>query len=361
MNNKRFYNNASQRNGTINSFMHNKENFSPNTTFTPNIASTNAHVPNIICSPPTPLSQIWNDSVRYNRINESAERRKARRMYLNNKRLMNRSSGSNGTINNLSSSISHKENLSPSTTVAFNTALSIADLPSLNRCSTTPLSNISNVIVHNSQTDDSVERRKARMIYLKNKKLNNHSSQRNVTSINLNSSLVRNQDSSPNTTFTVNTPSSVSFVTNIKVSANLGNDASSNGVLRHSNNKSPSHSILRNMSKGKRVLQNIRRNITPIPMVDLAAESDNYVPDIVWNPLTSVSKDYLDHGDQIMVCQSCNAKLWKSEANRGEKKPNKTNFSLCCAYGKVLLPDLKHPPMILKQLFVSGEAKSNFF
>ncbi|XP_035843997.1 uncharacterized protein LOC110931558 [Helianthus annuus] len=79
------------------------------------------------------------------------------------------------------------------------------------------------------------------------------------------------------------------------------------------------------------------------------------------SPSNFTNPDYLDHGDQIIVCGSCNAKIWKAEADRGEKKRNKVNYSICCSYGKVLLPDLRQPPDILKDLYVGANAKSNFF
>ena len=61
------------------------------------------------------------------------------------------------------------------------------------------------------------------------------------------------------------------------------------------------------------------------------------------------------------MCRTCNAKLWKAEADRGEQKRNKPNYLLCCSYSKVLLPDFKQPPEILKDLYVGVSAKSKFF
>nr|KAJ0191152.1 hypothetical protein LSAT_V11C800449700 [Lactuca sativa] len=58
------------------------------------------------------------------------------------------------------------------------------------------------------------------------------------------------------------------------------------------------------------------------------------------NVAKGVSKDYIDHGDQNVACQICNAKLWTDEYIRGKDKQN-ASFSLCCGYGMVELPKYK--------------------
>ncbi|XP_022003820.2 uncharacterized protein LOC110901291 [Helianthus annuus] len=121
------------------------------------------------------------------------------------------------------------------------------------------------------------------------------------------------------------------------------------------------NSTLTRLSSGKRKFISNRGTVRPIPMVDLTANEDNKVPEINQDTLIGISKDYLDHGDQIIVCQLCHAKLWKSEANRGPKKANKSDFSLCCGYGKVVLPELKEPPQNYKDLYFGGDSKSKFF
>ncbi|XP_035832001.1 uncharacterized protein LOC110870495 [Helianthus annuus] len=160
-----------------------------------------------------------------------------------------------------------------------------------------------------------------------------------------------------------------------------GNIASSSGIPRNITSNSASVMIpsssstippntviasdepspLIRMSSGKRKLVRKRRNLTPIPIIDLTTDDDNEVADIIDQHLKGVSKDYLDHGDQIIMCRTCSAKLWKAEADRGEQKRNKPNYFLCCSYGKVLLPDFKQPPEILKDLYVGVSAKSKFF
>ncbi|KAF5759790.1 hypothetical protein HanXRQr2_Chr16g0745581 [Helianthus annuus] len=53
---------------------------------------------------------------------------------------------------------------------------------------------------------------------------------------------------------------------------------------------------------------------------------------IVQDPYKGVSKYYLDHGDQLVVCEVCNAKLWESEAGKGMDLSGKTSYMLCCGY-----------------------------
>ena len=71
--------------------------------------------------------------------------------------------------------------------------------------------------------------------------------------------------------------------------------------------------------------------------------------------------DYLDHGDQIIECMVCKAKLWKKEALICKKVKNKTCFSVCCSYGKVQLPEFKEPPPEYINLFRSLHPKSKNF
>ncbi|CAH1439621.1 unnamed protein product, partial [Lactuca virosa] len=78
------------------------------------------------------------------------------------------------------------------------------------------------------------------------------------------------------------------------------------------------------------------------------------------NIAKGVSKDYIDHGDQNVVCQICNAKLWTDESIRGKDKQN-TSFSLCCGYGKVELPDSKEAPPTYLNIYRSTDSKSKYF
>nr|KAJ0224052.1 hypothetical protein LSAT_V11C200058700 [Lactuca sativa] len=81
--------------------------------------------------------------------------------------------------------------------------------------------------------------------------------------------------------------------------------------------------------------------------------------DIIQPTHVGISKGYLDHGDQN-VCELYHAKLWKDESSRGNKTGNKI-FSLCCGYGKVELPPLKEPPQSFKQLYLQTDSKSKYF
>ncbi|XP_076949475.1 uncharacterized protein LOC143622122 [Bidens hawaiensis] len=80
------------------------------------------------------------------------------------------------------------------------------------------------------------------------------------------------------------------------------------------------------------------------------------------NVYAGVSKDYLDHGDQNVICELCHANLWKLEAARG-KSTNcyYTSYSMCCGYGKVQLPSMKEPSQAYKYLFNGSSSESKFF
>nr|KAJ0215911.1 hypothetical protein LSAT_V11C300113940 [Lactuca sativa] len=74
----------------------------------------------------------------------------------------------------------------------------------------------------------------------------------------------------------------------------------------------------------------------------------------------ATTSDYLDHGDEIVICHICHAKLWVDESLKGQKKDN-TSYSLCCGYGKVELPPLKEAPSSYKNLYRSVDSKSKHF
>ena len=71
--------------------------------------------------------------------------------------------------------------------------------------------------------------------------------------------------------------------------------------------------------------------------------------------------DYLDHGDQVVVCDICNAKLWKVEAGKGKVYSERTTYMLCCAYGKVHLPNFKETCLEYQSLFKSLDERSKHF
>ncbi|XP_071738942.1 uncharacterized protein [Rutidosis leptorrhynchoides] len=71
---------------------------------------------------------------------------------------------------------------------------------------------------------------------------------------------------------------------------------------------------------------------------------------------SGIHNEYRDIGDPVFICNECEAKLWKSEAQRGNKALRKKVYSLCCLNGKVELPKLKQPPQLLIQL-LKGDSK----
>ncbi|KAM0017150.1 hypothetical protein Hdeb2414_s0028g00704741 [Helianthus debilis subsp. tardiflorus] len=350
---------------------------------------------NINVNSGNPLSDISNVDICSNTDKaEAIQRTKARTIYSNIKRFNTTSSQSQSTLNystqnnkeNLSSSISpiyNRSFYSRGININFSCGLSSSEIHNTNLpFSTYPSHDISNVSIRNVDKDEAAKRRKARRIYLNSKRLNKNSTQTQSTS----TSYTKNKENiSPNTTFTLNR-SCFSVLSSINISSgsskfNSRNIASSSGIPRNITSNSASDMIpssssrippntviasdepspLIRMSSGKRKLVRKRRNLTPIPIIDLTTDDDNEVADIIDQHLKGVSKDYLDHGDQIIVCRTCNAKLWKAEADRGQPKRNKLNYFLCCSYGKVLLPDFKQPPEILKDLYVGVNAKSKFF
>ncbi|XP_035845817.1 uncharacterized protein LOC110924923 [Helianthus annuus] len=75
-----------------------------------------------------------------------------------------------------------------------------------------------------------------------------------------------------------------------------------------------------------------------------------------------ISKDYVDHLDQNVTCQICQAKLWDVEARRGSTKIQfSSSYSICCAYGKVQLPNMKEAPPSYQSLFNGLDSKSKSF
>ncbi|XP_035843853.1 uncharacterized protein LOC118490365 [Helianthus annuus] len=89
--------------------------------------------------------------------------------------------------------------------------------------------------------------------------------------------------------------------------------------------------------------------------------SDEVLPDSVVKKIHGISKDYIDHGDAIFVCCKCDAMLWEDKILRGNKKRNKTSYSLCCSYGDVQLPRPPTPPPLLRHLYKSRTSQSRNF
>ncbi|CAH1447882.1 unnamed protein product [Lactuca virosa] len=114
------------------------------------------------------------------------------------------------------------------------------------------------------------------------------------------------------------------------------------------------------LNPGCHKLKRKSKHLSPIPLIDLTADVENIHEVIYENLIVGISKEYLDHGDQFVVCQTCRAKLWTNESIRGKQKRN-TDFSLCCGYGKVQLPDLKKAPPTYERMFQSNDSKSKNF
>ncbi|XP_071727009.1 uncharacterized protein [Rutidosis leptorrhynchoides] len=76
---------------------------------------------------------------------------------------------------------------------------------------------------------------------------------------------------------------------------------------------------------------------------------------------SGIHPDYKDIGDPIYIYNGCNARLWKSEAKRGNPTLRKKVYSLCCLNGKVELPKLKQPPQLLVDLMKGQTQKSKDF
>nr|KAJ0186702.1 hypothetical protein LSAT_V11C900477310 [Lactuca sativa] len=110
------------------------------------------------------------------------------------------------------------------------------------------------------------------------------------------------------------------------------------------------------LPRGKHHLKRKTSFISAIPMFDLTLDEEKIDDHII----EDIFRDYFDHGDQIIICQICHAKLWKDESVRGQKKDN-TSYSLCCGYGKVELPPLKEAPSSYQNLYRSVDSKSKHF
>ncbi|XP_076937348.1 uncharacterized protein LOC143604896, partial [Bidens hawaiensis] len=104
-----------------------------------------------------------------------------------------------------------------------------------------------------------------------------------------------------------------------------------------------------------------RTPIVPIPMADLNehATTTHYLNEL--DVFKGISSKYLDHGNQSVMCPSCNALLWKAEVNRPSSSNEEEAFSPCCYNGKVELPDVRQPDDTYLQLFRGDSAISKYF
>nr|KAJ0212297.1 hypothetical protein LSAT_V11C400190920 [Lactuca sativa] len=114
------------------------------------------------------------------------------------------------------------------------------------------------------------------------------------------------------------------------------------------------------LNPGCHKLKTKTRHLSPIPLIDLTEDVENIHQVNNENLIVGISNEYLDHGDQVVVCQTCRAKLWRNKSIRGKEKGN-TDYSLCCGYGKVQLPDLKNAPPTYERMFRNMDSKSKHF
>ncbi|CAI8585366.1 unnamed protein product [Vicia faba] len=64
----------------------------------------------------------------------------------------------------------------------------------------------------------------------------------------------------------------------------------------------------------------------------------------------SLNIGYSDIGDPIVECTQCGALMWYQEKTDKRKQSAVPKFQLCCGKGKVVLPLLKTPPLLLQRL-----------
>nr|KAJ0204427.1 hypothetical protein LSAT_V11C500276410 [Lactuca sativa] len=221
--------------------------------------------------------------------------------------------------------------------------------------------------INTTDSTNAKERRKIRKLYLDNKKSKKNSN----TSTHQKSSITHVSYMSKNDVYnrrhhllSVDNYRNGNYIcsNNIQTPLSINNDNSVFGLgmtsTGHSTIIQKSSSI--KLPRGKHQLKRKTTHISPIPMIDLTLDEEINDEHIIEDVFRGTSKDYLDHGDQIVVCQICHAKLWTDESVRGKKKRN-TSYSLCCGYGKVELPPLKEAPSSYKNLYHSVDSKSKHF
>ncbi|KAL8484411.1 hypothetical protein ACS0TY_026907 [Phlomoides rotata] len=68
--------------------------------------------------------------------------------------------------------------------------------------------------------------------------------------------------------------------------------------------------------------------------------------------------DYNDFGDCTYYCIFCNANMWYEERSPKKQKENPPRFPTCCSNGKIRIPNLKEPPLTLRNLIYKNDEKS---
>ncbi|KAL6517513.1 hypothetical protein OROMI_033214 [Orobanche minor] len=90
--------------------------------------------------------------------------------------------------------------------------------------------------------------------------------------------------------------------------------------------------------------------------VDISEESHMNLNDV--QTITLSNDEYLDLGDPIYNCEYCGAYMWYEERSEKSKNPLSPKFSQCCSKGKIQLPLLKEPPLLLRNLLNGVDPRS---
>ncbi|KAL6546679.1 hypothetical protein OROMI_022400 [Orobanche minor] len=90
--------------------------------------------------------------------------------------------------------------------------------------------------------------------------------------------------------------------------------------------------------------------------VDISEESHMNLNDV--QTITLSNDEYLDLGDPIYNCEYCGAYMWYEERSEKSKNPLYPKFSQCCSKGKIQLPLLKEPPLLLRNLLNGVDPRS---
>ncbi|XP_045829948.1 uncharacterized protein LOC123921446 isoform X3 [Trifolium pratense] len=73
------------------------------------------------------------------------------------------------------------------------------------------------------------------------------------------------------------------------------------------------------------------------------------------------AREYSDIGDMNVVCPKCDALVWDLEKLKKNSHTSAFEVSLCCMRGKVTIPLMIEPPLLLKNLFNGVDARSRHF
>ncbi|KAL6564888.1 hypothetical protein OROMI_016338 [Orobanche minor] len=104
------------------------------------------------------------------------------------------------------------------------------------------------------------------------------------------------------------------------------------------------------------------RNLPEIENADITDEMDSYISDGEDIECTHLSlSEYDDMGDPEYSCEYCGANFWNAEKNKGKSTRNMLKYTLCCKSGNVVLPMMKKPPRILRDLIYGRDRRSSHF